>query len=202
MSVDEHFLTVVEQIRGRWTTSRYDHKLYLPDLPRLEKWRGDEAFRRTYAAFKFSVADVLKPKSIVEVGVGFAVAARAFLFTSPNAWYVGYDDGSMDPRAFDVSMSVLKDFDARIMPQESSKLTHLPACDFCHVDGAHDYGHAYHDTMMALRAAKWVLVDDCRDSQVAAAVMQAIYCWRPGDVAWCYFEDTRGGDILIWTGAK
>jgi len=199
---NDFFLEKIGAILRLWTECDYDHRPYLPDLPHLEKWQGDELYRRTYAAFKFSVAAVLQPRAIIEIGVGFAVAARAFLAACPEAWYEGYDDGSMDGRSIEAARRVLGEVssEARIKRQESSQLLGLPNCDLCHVDGNHDFAHAYHDTSMALRSARWVLVDDCHDSQVAAAVMQAVYGWRPGDVCWTCFENTHGGDILIWTG--
>lgn len=162
------------------------------------RWWGDERFRRGYAAFKYTVAHVLQPRSIVEIGVCLGLAARAFLEACPQARYTGYDNESGVPGSVAVVQQALAGFGAEIIyVKDSRDLRELPLCDLVHVDGCHDYEWAYHDTSLALRAAPWVLVDDARDSQVAAAAFQAVYDWRAGEVEWAHFEDTWTGSILI-----
>jgi len=199
--MEPSFYATVEAIRRLWAVDGYDHRPRLPDLPGLEKWIGDERFRATYAAFKHTVASILQPTSICEIGVGFGVSAHAFLDACPQVLYAGYDDGSMDPRILR-TVRELQGPGRTVFARETSRLDALPSCDFCHVDGCHLMGHQAHDVGLALRAATWVLVDDARDSQVAAATMLALFGYQPGDCLWAYFEGTWSGDILIYTGRK
>lgn len=179
----------------------YDHRTFLPDVPAARKWMGEDV-RAGYAWYKYAMARVVKPQAIVEVGVGLAVAAHAFLEASPGASYTGYDNLSEEAEDFGAARQALMAFEGQIQlvrTPDSMLLACFPACDLCHVDGAHDYDHAYSDVVLALRAAEWVLVDDTRDSQVAAATFRALYDWRRGDVAWAGFEDTWRGMVLIHT---
>ncbi len=195
------FNEIVKSIResDHW----YDHRPFLPPEA-MEKW-GTAEVQCDYAAFKHSVAMMIAPASIVEIGVGYGIAARAFLSAVPKATYVGYDNGADGEAVIQHAKGILRaGFPyARVeMIDDSLHMTNLPRCDLCHVDGAHDFEHAYRDVKLALASAAWTLVDDTRDSQVAAATMQAVYDWRPGDVEWASFEDTWKGNILIYTGRK
>ncbi len=159
------------------------------------RWHGEEFVG--YARMKRAVAAAIEARSIVEVGVGYAVAAKAFLSARPEANYVGFDDESLDKSILADAELMLKDYEAVLCGLDSSRLESLPACDLCHVDGCHEYGHCFHDTLLALRAAEWVLVDDAQDSTVAAAVMQACFTWKRGDLDWTYLGEALHGSILI-----
>ena len=206
-------LNVARSIREAWDGCEYDHHPSLPNFPGREKWAG-ENFRKQYACFKHSVAAVLKPRKIVEIGVGLGVAARAFLSAFPLAEYHGYDDFSMFPGSFEAVDASLRGRNHELHRHESSRLEPparwldawpqgphtVPACDLFHVDGSHLLGHQTHDVAVALRTGTWVLVDDCHDSQVVAAVGLALFGWRQGNVEWYYFPETWAGDILIYCG--
>jgi hypothetical protein len=195
-------------IRDAYRECRYDHRPFLP--PSAEAAHAavfTDVYRASYAAFKYAVAQVLQPRCIAEIGVGFGVAARAMMAASPaHVNYIGYDNGSMHPESIPFARSMLVAIEESIgcyaqleQIDDSLSLVELPPSNLIHVDGCHLYSWAYHDVSMALRAAEWVLVDDARDSQVAAATLAAIWEWRAGDVDWCYFEDTWTGNILIHT---
>jgi precorrin-6B methylase 2 len=158
-----------------------------------------DLFKKGYAGLKFAVARVLAPRRIVEVGVGTGCAARAFLAACPQAKYTGFDNDAWRPNLMNEARAILAGFDATILVADSRALTALPHCDLAHVDGGHDYETCYHDTSLALRAAEWVLVDDARDSVVAAAALKAAMDWRWGDLDWAMFEDSWTGSILIHT---
>jgi len=200
--MNEHFLDVVKRIRLFWPNEEYDHRPYLPKIEGIDKWDGGEVFRKRYAAFKYTVAKVICPRSIVEIGVGFGVAACAFINGAGGTCeYRGFDDGSMDERSLPVAAKVVSQWPrARIERYESLHIPELDHVDLFHVDGAHDYAHAFADVQRAMKCALWVLIDDARDSQVAAAAMQALYIKRPGNTNWCAFEDSFSGDILIYMG--
>jgi len=187
-------------IRERYSRSPYDHRPFLP--PDVPDYYQTNQFRLGYAAFKREVAAVLQPSSIIEIGVGIGVSALAFLDGAPNATYVGIDNDCESNRDFPVKPSefvkkLLGDR-GRIEVRDSTKIDRLPQVDLVHVDGAHDYDSCYLDVLLAWRSnARWILVDDARDSVVAAATMDALRFKSPGSVDWAYFEDTWTGNILI-----
>lgn len=198
-------------IRAQYPDLPYDHR---PDLPlvQLEGWSSapwhTEEFRRGYACFKHAVAAVLKPRSICEIGVGGAVAALAFLRACPTARYVGIDDET-DSRLFGFDFvgrarQLLAKYDARIEVVDTHHLTRLPGgpFDLVHVDGGHLWEDAFRDTLLAWESgAKWVLVDDARDTAVASAAHAAIRERWQGSLNWAYFEDTFTGSLLFARGA-
>ena len=180
--------------------STYDHVPYLPlGLP---EYYYTNDFRIGYAAFKAAVAAQIHPQSIIEIGVGVGVSALAFLYGCPTATYLGIDNDCESNRDFPVKPSefvkkLLGDR-GRIEVKDSTKIDRLPQVDLVHVDGAHDYDSCYLDVLLAWRSnARWILVDDARDSVVAAATMDALRFKSPGSVDWAYFEDTWTGNILI-----
>src|SRR5258705_8446868 len=76
-------------IRELYPFSIYDHR---PSLPSgLPNYYQTEQFRIGYACFKYAVARILQPKTIVEIGVGVGVSAMAFL-AGCSAIYMGIDN--------------------------------------------------------------------------------------------------------------
>lgn len=196
-------------IRENFPKSDYDHRPYLPELnPPWDKFKEQimtEQFRLGYACFKREVAKVLQPKTIVEIGVGIGISALAFLDGCPKAKYLGIDndveekrDFPVQPTGFVTSLLYHKGYDFGIVQRDSHTLEAFPDADLIHVDGAHDYYSAIQDVILAWRTkSPWILVDDCRDSTVAAAVMWVLHNAHPGSTDWAYFEDTWTGSILI-----
>jgi len=191
---------VSHDIREEYPYCTYDHR---PGLPSgIQNYYQAEEFRLGYACFKWQVAYVLQPKSIIEIGVGVGVSALAFLDGAPHATYVGIDNDCESNRDFPVTPSTfvsnLLGNRGKIWLKDSTKIDRLPQVDLIHVDGAHDYDSCYLDVLLAWRSnARWILVDDARDSVVAAATMDALRFKSPGSVDWAYFEDTWTGNILI-----
>jgi predicted O-methyltransferase YrrM len=189
---------VADDIRQVWST--YDHRPFLPIG--LSSYYYTDKFRFEYAAFKAAVAEQLKPKTIIEIGVGVGVSALAFLYGCPTATYIGIDNDVECMRDFPVKPSEfvgdkLGDRGC-IWKKDSTKIDRLPPADLVHIDGDHSYEGAYNDVMLAWRSeARWILVDDARDSVVAAATFDALRRKSPGSVDWAYFENTWTGNILI-----
>jgi predicted O-methyltransferase YrrM len=191
------------QIRALYPYSSYTHVPEIPDYDRGTPFVYTEQFRRGYAAFKHVVAKVLQPKSIVEIGVGTGVSALAFLAGSPDAHYLGIDNGSKNDEAGGQIMQHVLDrlaahrYNYRIQIADSMALTEAPKADLFHVDGAHDTQHAFNDTKLAfLSRSEWILIDDARDPIVAGAAMLAAQM-SESMFHWASFEDTWTGNILI-----
>ena len=188
------------RIRHNYPLSTYDHRQYLPTG--VAPLFYSEKFRLGYACFKREVAHVIQPKRIIEIGVGLGISALAFFNGCPNATYLGIDNDCETDRDFPVKPSefvrnLLGPW-GRIEVKDSSTIDRLPPADFIHIDGDHSYDAAYNDVMLAWRSeARWILVDDTRDSVVSAATFAALHRKSPGSVDWAYFEDTWTGSILI-----
>jgi len=153
--------------------SDYDHRPHLPS--NLPNYYYTDEFRVGYACFKFIVAKVLQPKTIVEIGVGVGVSALAFLYGCPAASYIGIDNDCENGRNFPIKPSEfvkgLVGKRGTVIVTDSTKMDRLAPCDLAHVDGGHSYEDAFNDVMLAWRSnARWILVDDARDSVVDRAI--------------------------------
>ena len=187
-------------IREYYPFCTYDHRPFLP--PDVGEHYRTEQFRVGYACFKWQVAYILKPKSIVEIGVGVGVSALAFLDGCPTATYLGIDNDAEANRDFSITPTQFVNSAlagrGTIWKKDSSKIDRLQQADLVHIDGSHEYDAAYLDMLLAWRSnAQWILVDDARDSVVSAAVFDALRYKSPGSVDWAYFEDTWTGNLLI-----
>src|SRR5580765_3139790 len=190
----------VAKIRHNYPISTYAHRRHLPTGGASLFY--SEKFRLGYACFKREVARVIQPKRIIEIGVGLGISAMAFLDGCPNATYLGIDNDCEQDRDFPVIPSQfvgnLLGSRGRIRVADSTKIDRLPQVDLVHVDGGHSYDDAYNDVLLAWRSeARWILIDDARDSVVSAATFAALHRKSPGSVDWAYFEDTWTGSILI-----
>jgi hypothetical protein len=175
-----------------------------------------EEYRRGYACFKWAVARILQPKTILEIGVAGGVSARAFLSACPDAYYLGLDNEQEDDaigfRLVEWTREMLADcgfkrFD--IVLQDSRALSQLPKAnlgmkdapfDLIHIDGDHCFEAAKHDMLLALESgAPWILADDGRNSKTMGGIMSALSEWHeePEALDWAYFEDTWSGSILF-----
>lgn len=194
----------VRHIRAIYATLPYDP---VPFLASNEKFRHPfmllPEFRVSYACFKWAVAHVVQPKTIVEIGIGSGIAAHAFLNAAPDAHYTGVDnnfDTKLD--CFPYSDFVIDSlrtlgYDASFRYGDSTRMRAIPYADLAHLDGHHTVHGAYCEASLALEAgARWILVDDSKDALVAKGTMDAIHDF--GDrVEWESFNETWGGNILI-----
>lgn len=199
---------IVRDISTLQYKSDYDGRsvleLYEPDLAS----KRTEEYRAGYMAFKWAVAKAIDPGRILEVGVGSGIAARAFLCACPKAAYLGIDNCSMEKELRISSLverarELLKGFDdATVIEDDSQQLTAFYGgpYDLIHVDGDHRRDACAHDVALAwyaLAPSGFILIDDARDTAVAAGTFDALNRIRGGSLDWAYFPDTWTGNILI-----
>jgi len=195
------------QIRHAYPLSAYDHRPFLP--AGIHASYREEKFRIGYACFKREVAHALQPRLILEIGVGLGISALAFMDGCPSAYYLGIDNDSEYNRDFPIRPSEFvskhlhaKNYSFTIHQQDSKFPLKRGAftADLVHVDADHSRAATKNDVLLAwnaLTANGYVLIDDSRDSSVAAGVFDAIAEVQPGSIDWTYFEDTWTGSILI-----
>lgn len=185
----------------------YDHRPYLDPADEAFAAKNTDDYRRRYACFKYAVAKVLRPRTIIEIGVGSGVSALAFLHARPTARYVGLDSGEWQSRlgvpfldTVRAKLSALQ-FSFEIIEGDSQAVDTMPECDLVHIDGNHSSDAVYHDLLSAWNSgAKWILCDDACDPAVGAGIFRALQVGLDrGSVDWAYFGDTWSGDILIRT---
>jgi hypothetical protein len=205
------YIEAESQINMAYRGSTYDHRPFLPPSdPSLlvSEAMLTEEFRIGHACFKREVARVLQPTSILEIGIGVGVAARAFLDGCPSAFYIGIDNDYDFEKSFLVKPSEFVEglltrlgCNYEIMVDDSQEMMGFPKCDLVHLDGDHSRKAVLHDFTLAWRSgARWILCDDCRDSGVVAGIFDALNgCLDRGTVEWAYFPDTWSGSILIRT---
>lgn len=182
----------------------FDIKPYLhPEDPWPQK-EGLAVVRQIYDQ-KYTIASLLKPRSILEIGVRAGYSAAAFLAASPGASYLGIDNDSSSsggwPGATPKAQAMLaKHFpgQCRVRVQDTQYLTQIDGLyDLVHVDGDHSQAGCLHDLRLAAKVGRWVLVDDQdHEPSVAAATLQFI----EEIVQPFMFLPTVRGDCLIETG--
>ena len=167
-----------------------------------------ERYRRGYMCVKWAIAKVRDPGRILEIGVGSGISALAFLTACPNASYLGIDNCQMERERgvgslMDRARELLAPFrDTSVIIDDSQKLAQLYGgpYDMIHVDGDHRRHAACHDVSIAwyaLSPSGILVVDDARDSSVAAGTFDAIQTIAPGSLDWAYLEDSWTGSIII-----
>lgn len=119
-----------------------------------------------YYRLKWSISKVLKPATIMEIGVRYGYSARAFLEGAPNARLVGIDaDLPMyggQPGAVDwAEQSLAGQYDVTIIKDSSLNFTRFPGdvFDLIHIDGQQDGDATFNDLDKALVQARHILVD-------------------------------------------
>lgn len=118
-----------------------------------------------YYRLKRSIAQVLEPKTILEIGVRFGYSAHAFLSACPTAKYIGIDNDSENfggvRGALLHAKSILAKCKASFQTEDSQTLSTLPGelHDLIHVDGQQDGAGSYRDLELALAQGRHILVD-------------------------------------------
>lgn len=137
--------------------------LHPRDCPPPDGWR-------TCYETKFALARLLKPRSILEIGVRAGYSALAFLTAVPDARYLGLDANTDTHGGFhgaiDHARRLLAPFEAEVREQTSAEFATTPAqsvgpFDLIHVDGDHSLAGCTFDLALARRVGcRHLLVDD------------------------------------------
>jgi len=171
-------------------------------------WNMAEKWRKEYVAVKYSIAKLLQPKRICEIGVYSGIAALSFLYACPNAEYLGIDNlQSERDRGIEVVSKTQEllyslGYKATIVIADSQEMGSLPgdAYDLVHVDGCHTKEAAKHDVLLAWNAltpSGHILIDNGHDASVCVGTFEAMREVLKGHLFdWSYFEDSVG-NILI-----
>lgn len=118
-----------------------------------------------YYRLKWSIARVLQPASILEVGVRYGYSAAAFLNASPLSHYLGIDLDSDTfggtKGAIHWAEEVTRPFHAEFLVGNTQTMSRFPGeiYDLIHVDGQQDGDGSWHDMQLAVRQARWILAD-------------------------------------------
>lgn len=147
----------------------FDITPYLhPDDPWVKK-DGVDFIRRIYLE-KHALVTLLKPSSILEIGVRAGYSAAAFLSAVPTAHYLGLDadndtHGGWVGAPKWAEKSLREKFPratVEVQQIDTRHLAQLPrSADLIHVDGCHDFDGALHDLRLAVAVRpQWILFDD------------------------------------------
>lgn len=118
-----------------------------------------------YYNIKWVIANVLKPTSILEIGVRFGYSAAAFLHGYPTAHYVGIDLDTDTyggvKGAINWARKITQPFAAEFIIANTQTMNRLPGdiYDLIHVDGQQDGDGSIHDLELAIKQARYILVD-------------------------------------------
>ncbi|MEK7403806.1 MAG: class I SAM-dependent methyltransferase [Acidobacteriota bacterium] len=153
---------MIEQILKRWKSCSYDFRRTAnPGDPfgyRFDEWLS-------YYRLKWAIASVLRPASILEIGVRCGYSAAAFLDAAPTASYLGIDVDEESygghKGALEWAGKITARFQASFLKANTQQMQRLPGgiYDLVHVDGQQDGDGSFHDLMIALPQARYILVD-------------------------------------------
>lgn len=152
------FESIIEQAKTinydfRHTASQDDPLAYL-----FDDWID-------YYKVKWAIANFLKPSSILEIGVRFGYSAAAFLHGCPSAHYIGIDLDTDTyggvKGAINWAKKITQSFAAEFSIADTQTMNRLPGdiYDLIHVDGQQDGDGSIHDLELAIKQARYVLVD-------------------------------------------
>lgn len=179
--------------------SIYDHRVLMPKFVGEQFPHMLEDCQVKYARFKRAIVEVLRPKTVYEVGVGWGVSANAFYDGDPSIEFFGIDNGEMG-----IEPHKVLPLAAGYVIQDTSELNYfsMPSgkpIDLLHIDGGHGLEHKAEDIVRALRSKpEWILVDDIRNVMVAAGTFAGLYIAHDcPDIHMLYFENSHTGNLLI-----
>ncbi|WP_414584200.1 methyltransferase domain-containing protein [Scytonema sp. PCC 10023] len=118
-----------------------------------------------YYKLKWAIAHVLKPASILEIGVRFGYSAAAFLNGNPAAHYVGIDLDTDSyggvKGAIHWAEKITTEFSSEFLVADTQAMQRFPGdiYDLIHVDGQQDGDSSFHDLEVATKQGRYVLVD-------------------------------------------
>ncbi len=180
-----------------------------PHLHTNDPWLKHEPWENILRCYdwKFRLARLIKPQSVLEIGVRYGYSAAAILAASPGCSYTGVDADNGQHGGTVGAPLWAADMLRRHFPGSMPRVLHLDtqvesppfdarSFDLVHVDGDHSYDGCLSDLRTAARLSRrWVLVDDIGhidDVRRATADFLA----RTGHDR-LYFPDSLRGDCLI-----
>ncbi len=155
---------MIEQILDCWKKSLYDfRKTANPEDPL--RYLFDDWVE--HYKLKQAIASVLRPASILEIGVRFGYSAMAFLDGSPTSCYVGIDADANTfggyKGALDWATQATTRLGLRVefVKADTQQMARLPGghYDLIHIDRRQDGDGTFHNLKLALAHAKYILVD-------------------------------------------
>jgi 2-polyprenyl-3-methyl-5-hydroxy-6-metoxy-1,4-benzoquinol methylase len=153
---------MLDKILETYRQSQYDFRdLTCPEDP-LQHLFSDWV---PYYRLKWAIAQVLQPRSILEIGVRYGYSARVFLEAVPDAKFVGIDLDSDQfggvKGAIDWATKLLAPYDIALIVSDSQQMTRFPGdiYDLIHVDGQQDGDGSFHDLRLAIAQGRYILVD-------------------------------------------
>ena len=202
---------VAEAVRQEWliTPDKFSGNL----SPKDPDYSWHVGYANSYSRFKYAVARVLQPKSILEIGVRCGLAALAFLDACPNAEYYGID--SSDGELVQIGLKAIREKNpsAHFTHKDSQQIDSFSEVDLIHIDGCHEHPSVAHDVILAIQSrSPWILCDDANDSKVMAGIFQALTVFPLRETArtpegaifssmpvcyWRHFSEAGTGNLLI-----
>ncbi len=153
---------MLDKILETYRQSQYDFRdLTCPEDPLQHLFRDWVPYYR----MKRAIAQVLQPRSILEIGVRYGYSARVFLEAVPEAKFVGID---LDSDAFggvkgaiNWATKLLQPYESELIVSDSQQMARFPGdtYDLIHVDGQQDGNGSFHDLRLAIAQGRYILVD-------------------------------------------
>ncbi len=117
----------------------------------------------------FELYSLIRPRSVIEIGVRAGYSAWTYFQTMPNGRLLGIDfDGDQNVvnthggfhGAYKHAKDICGKYDFEIQIADTRTLTELPPSDLVYIDGDHTTEGCYHDLCLAETSAKWIMCDD------------------------------------------
>lgn len=188
-----------DEIMDITNASTYDHRPFMDNRIAVEfpHMLWDDNLQ--YARFAAALAEVLKPATIYEVGIGYGITAKAFLAGYPDTKYFGIDNMCMGVHP-DVALGGDSRLKYQIVDSRNlSTFVHPDGpIDLMHIDADHHMTMAIDDIVKGMHARpEWLLIDDAHNVSVATAAMIALYRTHVPELHMMYFENSHTGRLLI-----
>lgn len=132
-----------------------------PMSGKFEEWK--EIYK-----IKYSIASVLYPENLLEIGVRYGYSASSFLQAVPSCKYLGIDSNQNDSGGVAGSLNWAEQNlknrfqDVKFIEANTQEMSDLPGdhiWDLIHVDGKQDGSGMENDLTLAIKKSKWILVD-------------------------------------------
>jgi 2-polyprenyl-3-methyl-5-hydroxy-6-metoxy-1,4-benzoquinol methylase len=193
-------IEILDKIMRISKVTTYDFRMYANPTDELshlfQEWVD-------YYKLKYSIAQAIQPKSILEIGVRYGYSARAFLEACPMAHYLGIDNDSDSfggsKGAINWASQITEGFKASFHLGDSQSMVVLPGenYDLVHIDGQQDGDGTYHDLLLALEKSGFILLDGYMWSE--QNMLSATYFLRKYGklIDYALFIPGYAGELLI-----